>query len=71
MKNLLSKVWALINPFQDRTWANEHGQTEPQFRLNPLNPISYLTAAVVFIILVICSLVQFFKEEWSNPFKWQ
>ena len=41
-------------------------------RLNPYNPLSYLTIVIIFIVGVIAyGVVGFWEEvDGSNPFKW-
>ena len=41
-------------------------------RLNPYNPLSYLTIVVVFIVgIIMFGFVGFWKEvDRKNPFKW-
>ena len=46
------------------------GFSEAQ-RLNPYNPLSYITAIIAILILVIGGVVGFWKEINNiNPFKW-
>ena len=41
------------------------------WRLNPLNPASYLIVLIAIPVIFIIGGITIFAKEASNPFKWQ
>ena len=68
MRKLLKWLWII----QIKRLAHKHsGITDEWARLNPYNPLSYVTLVIAFIVaLLMYGFVGIWKEV-NNPFKWQ
>ena len=69
----MHKFLTNLNIIQNRNNFDTLGQTASTYRLNPYNPLSYVTVIIVTIIgLIMFGFVVMRKEiPKHNPFKWQ
>jgi|APCry1669192269_1035402.scaffolds.fasta_scaffold00669_4 hypothetical protein len=75
MRNILK--WLFIIQEVDNDWRNENGYKRlgkgysKAYRLNPYNPLSYLTIIVVLIVGVLMfGVIGIWNEVDSKPFRW-
>lgn len=63
IKVIQEKVTNKDDRFRKRTW----------YRLNPYNPLSYITIVLTLLLAVVLFGVVGFKEQvdLKNPFKWK
>lgn len=71
-KKILKKLY-IIQEISNKSRTEKIGLGySTAIRLNPYNPLSYLTLILIFIVgIIMFGFVGFWKEiELKNPFKW-
>jgi hypothetical protein len=72
LKRILKKLY-VIQEVSNKGRSKKYGRGFfTARRLNPYNPLSYITIIVVFVLALICfGIIGMWKEiDIKNPFKW-